>query len=181
MFDSDEELEESSERRSQPQERSPGLLIMPPAHPFKALSRSPVDKNYFSPQAFWAWHSPSWPLSMNKAMVLLEMIVHCFALSTGKVHHASRDLSMTGNIKRDRTEVMRKIMSMNEDLFRKMYRLHRDDFFTLLEIIRPSLELSASCKRAAINSSGSYIEPTVQLAVTLRFLAGASYLDLAFG
>lgn len=66
----------------------------------------------------------------------------------------SRPFRITGNIKRDRGEVMRKIMSMNEDLFRKMYRLHRDDFFTLLEIIRPSLELSASSKRAAINSSG---------------------------
>jgi hypothetical protein len=44
-----------------------------------------------------------------------------------------------------------------------MYRLHRDasDFFTLLEIIQPSLELSASSKRAAIKSSGSFILPAM--------------------
>jgi hypothetical protein len=35
-------------------------------------------------------------------------------------------------------------------------------------------------EQKAINSSGSAISPTARLAVTLRFLAGGSYLDLCF-
>ena len=33
----------------------------------------------------------------------------------------------------------------------------------------------------AVNSSGSPIHPSIKLAIALRYLAGGSYLDLAFG
>lgn len=62
--------------------------------------------------------------------------------------------------------------------FKRMFRMDRSTFDELLEIITPHLVHRDEVK--ARNSSGSHIPPKIRLAVTLRWLAGASHLDLCF-
>ena len=67
---------------------------------------------------------------------------------------------------------------LDPSVFKKMFRLDWSSFDELLEIITPYL---IHCNEArAKNSSGSCITPKTRLAVTLRWLAGASSLDLCF-
>jgi hypothetical protein len=63
-------------------------------------------------------------------------------------------------------------------VFKKMFQLERPVIDELLEIITP--HLVQRCDSKAQNSSGSAISSKTQLAVTLRWLAGASHIDLCF-
>ena len=53
-----------------------------------------------------------------------------------------------------------------------MYRLHPVDFDRVLELIIPIMQKK---------EQSTSIPPIIKLAVTLRFLAGAIFLDLSFG
>ncbi len=64
---------------------------------------------------------------------------------------------------------------LNEFQFARTFRVLRRIFHELLDLIRADLERE---DRQARRSSGGRVEPAVRLAVTLRLLAGASYLDL---
>ena len=90
------------------------------------------------------------------------------------------------NMPRNREEVIRKINNLSDEFFRKLYRMDRPTFNWLLEKIRPRFEKKKGRRggdsiRQGENSSSEFIDPMIRLAVTLRFLAGGSYLDLAFG
>ena len=61
--------------------------------------------------------------------------------------------------------------------FQRMFRLDRTSFYELRDMLVRSLAFD-SVKATAC--SGSSISTTTRLAVTLRWLAGASYLDLCF-
>jgi hypothetical protein len=58
--------------------------------------------------------------------------------------------------------------------FRRVFRMERHTFASLLNVVRPDLERDGAM---ALRSSGGRIEPEIRLALTLRLLAGASYLD----
>ena len=60
-------------------------------------------------------------------------------------------------------------------MFNRQFRVCREDFFYILMRIQPSLRKKT---RQAINSSGSEVSPELMLMITLRILAGASYLDM---
>jgi hypothetical protein len=65
--------------------------------------------------------------------------------------------------------------------FRRMFRMSRRAFNILLSKLNVFiLEKDAMSIKQAINSSGSPIDNKTKLAVTLRFLAGGSYLDITF-
>jgi hypothetical protein len=61
--------------------------------------------------------------------------------------------------------------------FRRMFRMDRDSFFEIVARIDGIIQKDA---QRATNSSGSPISNVCRLAVTLRWLAGASYLDLCW-
>ena len=61
--------------------------------------------------------------------------------------------------------------------FREMFRIDRDTFKWLEELIHP---LILRDETMAKRSSGSAITTRTRLAVTLRWLAGGSHLDLCF-
>jgi hypothetical protein len=67
---------------------------------------------------------------------------------------------------------------LDPSVFKNMFRLDRSSFDEQLEIITPYLIHSNEAK--AKISSGSCITPKTRLAVTLRWLARASNLDLCF-
>ena len=83
------------------------------------------------------------------------------------------------NLPRNRDVICSKILRLSDEdpaLFKKMYRLDREDFFKVLALVRPSLT-----KDWRKSGSRYPIDPLIKLAITLRFLAGGIYLDLAWG
>ena len=74
-----------------------------------------------------------------------------------------------------------KVLSMNPVYFKRSYRLHRDDFMDLLSKIRPRVEYSNPFGTHHCDDDCGHIDPLIQLAATLRLLAGGSYLDICFG
>ena len=81
----------------------------------------------------------------------------------------------------ERLSVKVKILSMNPVYFKRSYRLHRDDFMDLLSKIRPRVEYSNPFGTHHCDDDCGHIDPLIQLAATLRLLAGGSYLDICFG
>jgi hypothetical protein len=63
-------------------------------------------------------------------------------------------------------------------IFKRMFRVDRASFSVILELIEPFMEKQNEQK--AMNSSGCVISMKMQLAVTLRWLAGGSHLDMSF-
>ena len=82
---------------------------------------------------------------------------------------------------RNRMYAVMEMDLMSEEEFRVQYRMRRDIFNCLLQKILPNISLSERGVINGNNSSGSIIQPKIKLAVTLRYLAGASHLDLSFG
>jgi hypothetical protein len=71
-----------------------------------------------------------------------------------------------------------RLLSLSEQqpaLFKRMFRLDREDFFEQLRLITPEIT------RDSTNVGSTWIDPMIKLAITLRFLAGAIYLDLSWG
>ncbi len=67
---------------------------------------------------------------------------------------------------------------LDPNIFKKMFRVDWLTFDEIVGQITPFLRQRSVIK--AQNSSGSEITVTTRLAVVLRWLAGASYLDLCF-
>jgi len=69
--------------------------------------------------------------------------------------------------------------NLTEAEFTRMFRLNRQSFNVLLEKL--ATVMPEKNEEKAIASSGSVIKNKIKLAITLRWLAGASYLDLMWG
>ena len=83
------------------------------------------------------------------------------------------------NKHRDRGWSIEAMEMLEDHEFTRMFRLNRQAFNDLLQKI--TLIMPEKDEKKAISSSGSVIKNKVKLAITLRWLAGASYLDLSFG
>ena len=79
------------------------------------------------------------------------------------------------NVKRDRSRIIEWANTIEEEMFRRQFRLGRLDFFYVLIKIENDLKKNV---QQAMNSSGSSVSPYLMLLITLRILAGASYLDM---
>ena len=82
------------------------------------------------------------------------------------------------NLHRVRGFALEQMRQLNDLGFRKMFHLRRVVFDFLLSRIAPAFANANVTK--AMNSSGSSIPAISRLGVTLRWLAGGSYLDLCF-
>ena len=80
-----------------------------------------------------------------------------------------------GNCKNSRPEALQYVRSWDDDMFRRQFRLCREDFGDVLRLIAPLIQRN---EQQAKNSSGSTICPEMRLMITLRILAGAKYLDM---
>lgn len=67
--------------------------------------------------------------------------------------------------------------AISDELFQRRFRLSRLEFAHLLAKIHD--DLLPAHPHMGERSSGSFIQPALKLYVTLRFLAGGSYLDIA--
>jgi len=82
------------------------------------------------------------------------------------------------NFHRNRGYAIMEMDRLDPAVFKKMFRLERPVFDELLDVITP--HLVQCCDSKARNSSRSAISSKTRLAVTLRWLAGASHIDLCF-
>lgn len=80
-----------------------------------------------------------------------------------------------GNVHRDRSAIMKWCSELDDKMFNRQFRLCRSDFFYVLLKIQGKLSVVV---QQAVNSSGSPISAQLMLMLTLRVLAGASYLDM---
>jgi hypothetical protein len=109
----------------------------------------------------------------------IKKIVACVVLIATILkikRNRARGYSVIGrnpNVFRDRKHLDQKILSLPNDTFKKMYRLHKIDFLELLNKISHSIEPTYF--------RNNTITPVIKLAITLRYLAGGSFLDLSFG
>ena len=81
---------------------------------------------------------------------------------------------MSSNIHRDRSAILRWCDQLDDTMSNRQIRVCRSDFFYILIKIEGSLAVNT---QKALNSSGSPILSKLMLMITLRILAGASYLD----
>jgi hypothetical protein len=82
-----------------------------------------------------------------------------------------------GNVRRRREDILLKIAAMNDDFFRRFFRMDRETFEELLSLVEDKLKKDEG---KAKNSSGMSVQPCVKLCLAIRYLSGGSYLDLAF-
>ena len=80
-----------------------------------------------------------------------------------------------GNKHRNRSMIINWSYELDDAMFNRQFRLCREDFFYVLFKIETGLTKN---EKKAINSSGSLVSPYIMLMITLRILAGASYLDM---
>lgn len=115
--------------------------------------------------------------------------VSCFAVVTADVAAGFRlyyflsipffdSLINNRNIIRGRSNALLEMDQLEPSVFKRMFRVDRATFGEIMERITPFIQ--AKNLRKACNSSGAPILLKTRLAVTLRWLAGASYLDLCF-
>ena len=84
----------------------------------------------------------------------------------------------SGNRKRNREHVQRTIDGWTDLMFRRQFRMTRSSFGKLRDII--DRQFPPRDGEMARRSSGSTVSTTIRLYVTLRVLAGASYLDMVW-
>lgn len=91
---------------------------------------------------------------------------------------ARRDSSVptrrSGSKRRDRQTFEKVTEHLSDMEFRRAFRMARVSFYKLLRLLRHHLHRD---ELQAARSSGGVISPSLRLAVTLRLLAGGSYLD----
>lgn len=99
-------------------------------------------------------------------MLFLTMVHCCFFVA------------LIRNVCRNRGFALSQMDRLPDSVFKRMFRVDRGTFDEILAAIEPFLEQKKAEK--AINSSGSPVSNRTQLAVTLHWLAGGSYIDLCF-
>lgn len=109
----------------------------------------------------------------NGPIVYMMLTHHVLAMSNND--SISPLPGRIGNHHRDRGYALYRIETMDDMLFRRSFRMNRVDFNALAIIVTPVLQRNT---QQAINSSGSAISIDLRLYITLRVLAGASYLDM---
>lgn len=80
-----------------------------------------------------------------------------------------------GNMHRNRQQIVDWSNNLDDTMFNRQFRLCREDFYYVLYKIEAGLKKDEGMAK---NSSGSAVTPFIMLMITLRILAGASYLDM---
>jgi hypothetical protein len=83
---------------------------------------------------------------------------------------------------RNRQAALENMDTIDEGQFKRMFRMKRSSFENLLLLLEDYFDNTDPelTKSKATNSSGSEISLRAKLAVSIRWLAGGSYLDLCF-
>lgn len=110
------------------------------------------------------------------SVLLTEHAITHRAILLKRRQHRRYMSSRTPSVRRDRRTFAKCTQYSSNVKFARTFCLPRHAFSSLLEVLRA--ELSRNIIHAR-RSSGGGIKPAVRLAIAMRMLAGASYLDLA--
>ena len=80
---------------------------------------------------------------------------------------------------RDRAYALREMSQLSEFQFQRMFRLNRAAFYHLLGLIHHEISPRPSLNHI-FHHAAKLVTPETRLAITLRWLAGGSYLDICF-
>eukprot|EP00808_Paulinella_micropora_P029273 g38483.t1 len=87
----------------------------------------------------------------------------------------SQKKAFTPGSKRHRMDWETRVASLSDRRFTRRYRVTKEQFDTLLSRLLPELEVVCAKAHSYVS-----VAPELQLSMTLRFLAGGSYLDIAY-
>jgi len=121
----------------------------------------------------------TWPnFYHNLLLSVLQLISQKDELNVSNHDHVRHIKRLVGNRHRDRGYALREVTYLSDSMFASMFRLSREGFEELLTLLTPFMYESRVLMAKA--SSGSNISLRTKLYVTLRWLAGGSYLDICF-
>ena len=114
----------------------------------------------------------------------LQIVIILFHLVPLWTNRKERKRKRQPNVHRDRSSVIKFIHSWTDDMFKRQFRLTREDFFLLERCIYDNMAKKGYDPKKhydlATRSSGSPITLELRLYVTLRICSGASYLDMVW-
>ena len=125
------------------------------------------------------------------AAFLCLALAHRARLSSGRVRNSGLGVlgfeevehGLTGrqvaerraNEWRDRRAALMKLYTLGPKAFKRRFKMNRPQFDDLVYKIKPIVEVNKRGKEMAKRSSGSFVPDALQLAATLRWLAGAHH------
>ena len=110
-----------------------------------------------------------------------QLYIIFLLIKSGKYLKADRDRER--NRIRNRKHALDEMDNMSDAYFKRMFRMSKRSFQVLLDRLCEEWGdsvCSPESERMGIFSSGSSVSAKTRLAITLRFLAGGSYLDICF-
>jgi DDE superfamily endonuclease/Villin headpiece domain len=120
------------------------------------------------PRAAAAWQRRAMLCMSSSTIVVIAAALLCAST-------ARKGAPRPPRIRRARHNFARITQYLSEGDFTRCFRMPRTAFYKLVAMLKPDLMRNASMAK---RSSGGVIEPASRLAIFLRMLAGASYLDL---
>ena len=118
--------------------------------------------------------------SGNLFPTLIGDQIHNFIDNSSSGGHNPHSYMRTFSHGRDKGFALRQMDILTDKEFTRMYRLNRLAFYFMLTKITPYTSSHGSLRNNLYRHSTD-INPKTKLAVTLRWLAGGSYLDICFG
>jgi len=107
-------------------------------------------------------------------MIMLMLLVVAIVSSEMDAADRAPDRS------RQRLDMQKHIGAMTEREFARYYRVDRQSFADIVEMITPPLPELRKRRKRARKSSGGFVEFDLRLSMALRYLAGGSYLDIMY-
>jgi hypothetical protein len=129
-------------------------------------------------------------LILQFAQVKLNSIQLCLFSCLQEIEREERKASRSKPQARNRTSWFEWSSAINDNIFRRMFRMPRDSFETLCGLIENKVgsakfkseswlaERVLPATNAATEAIGGFVSGQYKMAIFIRLLAGASYLDL---
>ena len=126
------------------------------------------------------WQAPALTamrlLLSAQAFLMLMLMLLVVAIVASETDAADRAPDRS----RQRLDMQKHIGAMTEREFARYYRVDRQSFADIVEMITPPLPELRKRRKRGRKSSGGFVEFDLRLSMALRYLAGGSYLDIMY-
>ena len=126
------------------------------------------------------WQAPALTslrfLRSAQAFLMIMLMLLVVAIVSSEMDAADRAPDRS----RQRLDMQKHIGAMTEREFARYYRVDRQSFADIVEMITPPLPELRKRRKRARKSSGGFVEFDLRLSMALRYLAGGSYLDIMY-
>lgn len=126
------------------------------------------------------WQAPALTslrfLMSAQAFLMIMLMLLVVAIVSSEMDAADRAPDRS----RQRLDMQKHIGAMTERDFARYYRVDRQSFADIVEMITPPLPELRKRRKRARKSSGGFVEFDLRLSMALRYLAGGSYLDIMY-